>query len=135
MSSPVLVAASGSKIMIDGNDIPGVQSIEFKISRNRQNIHSLSTDERIGAYFGPLVVQGSLKIKSTFLDLDKKLFEKISAVAPFQIVVELQSQGSDKLIKKISFDEVILEEKSFGMDATGVAITIYNFTATRVREE
>ena len=135
MSSPVLVAASGSKIMIDGNDIPGVQSIEFKISRNRQNIHSLSTDERIGAYFGPLVVQGSLKIKSTFLDLDKKLFEKISAVAPFQIVVELQSQGSDKLIKKISFDEVLLEEKSFGMDATGVAITIYNFTATRVREE
>jgi len=121
--------------MIDGNDIPGIQSIEFKASRNTQNVYSLSTDERIGAYYGPLMVQGSLKIKSAFPDLDKKLEEKIPQVKPFQIVVELHPQGSDELLKKIVFDEVFLGEKSFGMDATGVAITTYNFTATRVREE
>jgi hypothetical protein len=121
--------------MIDGNDVTGVQSIEFKVSRSTQNIHSLSTDERIGAYYGPLSVQGSLNIRSTSSDLDKKLYEKIPEVKSFQIVVELHPQGSDKLLKKITIDEVTLLDKSFRMDATGVGITSYNFTATRVREE
>jgi hypothetical protein len=71
MSSPVLVAASASKITLDGKDVPGVQSLDFKIARNRQNIHSLSTDERIGAYYGALHVQGSMKIRSTFTELEK----------------------------------------------------------------
>jgi hypothetical protein len=135
MSSPVLVAASASKITLDGKDVPGVQSLEIKIARNRQNIHSLSTDERIGAYYGALHVQGSMKIRSTFPELDKKLYETIPKLKHFQIVVELHTQGADQLVKKITFDECYLEDKVFGMDAAGVAITTYNFTSTRVREE
>jgi hypothetical protein len=135
MSSPVLVAASASKITLDGKDVPGVQSLDFKIARNRQNIHSLSTDERIGAYYGALHVQGSMKIRSTFPELDKKLYETIPKLKHFQIVVELHPQGADQLVKKITFDECYLEDKVFGMDAAGVAITTYNFTSTRVREE
>jgi hypothetical protein len=135
MSSPVLVAASASKITLDGKDVPGVQSLDFKIARNRQNIHSLSTDERIGAYYGALHVQGSMKIRSTFPELDKKLYETIPKLKHFQIVVELHPQGADQLVKKISFDECYLEDKVFGMDAAGIAITTYNFTSTRVREE
>ena len=135
MSSPVLVAASASKITLDGKDVPGVQSLDFKIARNRQNIHSLSTDERIGAYYGALHVQGLMKIRSTFPELDKKLYETIPKLKHFQIVVELHPQGADQLVKKISFDECYLEDKVFGMDAAGIAITTYNFTSTRVREE
>jgi hypothetical protein len=135
MSSPVLVAASASKITLDGKDVPGVQSLDFKISRNRQNIHSLSTDERIGAYYGALFVQGSMKVRSTFPELDKKLYETIPKLKHFQIVVELHPQGADQLVKKITFDECYLEDKVFGMDAAGIAITTYNFTSTRVREE
>jgi hypothetical protein len=135
MSSPTLISASASKIMIDGKDVPGIQSIDFKITRNRQNIHALSTDERIGAYYGALYVQGSLTIRSSFDYLDKKLYESIPQLKFFQIVIELQPQGVDKAVKKITFDECILEDKVFGMDATGVAVTKYNFTSTRIREE
>jgi hypothetical protein len=134
MSSPIICHGSNSKVMIDGNDVP-CQSIEFKVSRGRHNVYSLSTDERVGAYYGPLLVQGSFKVISVSSDLDKKLGEKIPEVKPFQLVVDLRTQGSDKLLKKITFDEVLVEDKSFGMDANGVGITTYNFTATRVREE
>jgi hypothetical protein len=135
MSSPVLVAASASKITLDGKDVPGVQSLDFKIARNRQNIHSLSSDERIGAYYGALHVQGSMKVRSTFPELDKKLYETIPKLKHFQIVVELHPQGADQLVKKITFDECYLDDKVFGMDAAGIAVTTYNFTSTRVREE
>lgn len=135
MSSPVLIAASTSKVTIDGKEVPGVQAIDFKISRNRQNIHSINTDERIGAYYGALFVQGSIRIRSAFPELDKKLYETIPQLKHFQIVVELHPQGSADLVKKITFDECYLEDKTFGMDATGVAISTYSFTSTRIREE
>lgn len=135
MSSPVLIAASTSKVTLDGKEVPGVQAIDFKISRNRQNIHSINTDERIGAYYGALFVQGSIRIRSAFPELDKKLYETIPQLKHFQIVVELHPQGAADLVKKITFDECYLEDKTFGMDATGVAISTYSFTSTRVREE
>lgn len=135
MSSPVLIAASTSKVTIDGKEVPGIQAIDFKISRNRQNIHSINTDERIGAYYGALFCQGSMRIRSAFPELDKKLYETIPALKHFQIVVELHPQGSDQMVKKITFDECYIEDKTFGMDATGVAISTYNFTSTRIREE
>ena len=50
----------------------------------------------------------------------------------FQIVIELHPQGSDELKKKISIDEAYLTGKSFGIDATGVGVTTYNFTGTRI---
>lgn len=135
MSTPVLITASTSKLTIDGKDVPGVQSIEFSINRNRQNIHSLNTDERIGAYYGGVVAQGSIKVRSLYAELDKKMYEKIDALQHFQIVCELHPQGSADLKKKITFDECFLDSKSFGVDATGVGVTTYNFTATRINEE
>lgn len=135
MSTPMLVSASNSKVLMDGKDIPGIQSIDFKISRNRQNVHSISTDERIGAYYGALFVQGALKIRSAYEPLDKKLYESIPQLKHFQLVLELTPQGADKATKKITFDECYVEDKSLGMDATGVMVTTYNFTSTRIREE
>jgi hypothetical protein len=135
MSSPKIAVSNTSKVTIDGKEVPGVQQVDFKISRNRQNIHSLSTDERIGAYFGALFVQGSLKVRSLFEDLDNKFKEKIVEVKPFQMIIELYTQGTDQLVRKITFDECYIEDKTYGMDAAGVALTTYNFTATRLSEE
>jgi hypothetical protein len=131
----MLIAANASQITIDGKVVPGIQSIDFKITRNRQNIHAISTEERLGAYYGALFVQGSVKIKSGYDALDKKMYETIPTLKFFQIVVQLQPQSVDKPVKKITFDECILEDKTFAMDAAGVAQTTYNFTATRIREE
>jgi hypothetical protein len=50
-------------------------------------------------------------------------------------MIELHPQGSDQMVKKITFDECFVEDKVFGLDATGVAVTTYNFTSTRIREE
>ena len=63
MSTPTLVTASTSKITIDGKDVPGIQSIEFKVSRNATNIHSITTDERIGAYYGGINVRRLIESK------------------------------------------------------------------------
>lgn len=134
-STPLLIAANASKVMIDGEAVPGVQNIDFKITRNKQNVHTISTEERIGAYYGALAVSGSIKVKSAFTPLDKKMYEKIDALKHFQIVIELLPQSSDKAVKKITFDECYLEDKSFGLDLNGVAQTTYSFTSTRIREE
>jgi hypothetical protein len=134
-TSPMLFASNASSITIDGKTVAGLQSIDFKLTRNRQNIHAISGEERLGAFYGALVITGSLKVKSSFDYLDKKMYEAVAGVKSFQIVVELQPQSQDKPIKKMTFDECYLEDKTFGMDATGVALSTYNFTATRVREE
>jgi hypothetical protein len=49
------------------------------------------------------------------------------------MVAELK-QG-ETTVKTITFDECFLDDKSFELTANGVGITVYNFTATRVREE
>lgn len=135
MSVVPLVTANASKIQIDGKDVRGVESIDFKVTRSKEDILSIDIDERIGAYYGALKVTGSLKVKSTNEELDKKMYIEIPKVATFQIVVTLFPQGRDAKIKQITFDECILEGKSLAMNANGVATTTYEFSATRVREE
>jgi hypothetical protein len=135
MSVSPLVTANASKIQIDGKDVRGVESIDFKVTRSKEDILSIDIDERIGAYYGALKVTGSIKVKSTNEELDKKMYVQIPKVATFQILITLFPQGKDSKIKQITFDECILEGKSLAMNANGVATTTYEFSATRVREE
>jgi len=130
-----LVAANASKISIDGKDVRGVESIDFKVTRSKEDIQSIDTEERMGAYYGALKVTGSIKVKSAYEELDKKMYVAIPKVATFQIVITLFPQGKDAKIRQITFDECILEGKSLAMNANGVAVTTYEFSATRVREE
>jgi hypothetical protein len=129
-----LVAANASKITIDGKDVRGVDSIDFKVTRSKEDIQSIDTEERMGAYYGALKVTGSLKVKSAYDELDKKMYSPIPEVATFQIVVHLFPQGTDSKLKQITFDECILEGKSLALSANGVAVTTYEFSSTRVRE-
>ena len=129
-----LVAANASKIQIDGKDVRGVTSIDFKVTRSKEDIQSIDTEERMGAYYGALKVTGSLKVKSAYEELDKKMYVAVPKVATFQIMITLYPQGKDSKIRQITFDECILEGKSLAMSANGIPETTYEFSATRVRE-
>jgi hypothetical protein len=133
MVNPTIMSANVSNIKIDGEAVPGLQAIDFKIVRNRQNVHTIGIDERIGVDYGPMFVSGSLRVRSTCPKLDTMLITGVADVKSFQLVVELKKLGQS--IKTLSFDDCYLEGKSFSMDANGVGISDYSFTATRLREQ
>ena len=53
------MSANVSNVKIDGEVVPGLQAIEYKIVRNRQNVHNIGIDERIGVDYGPMYVTGT----------------------------------------------------------------------------
>jgi hypothetical protein len=132
---PMLVSASTSKVLCDGKPIEGIQELQFKITRNRANVHTVGSHERLSGYLGALYVECVLKVRSSFDELDKKMYETIDGIKPFQIVVQLGTQGKGDPVKQISFDDCVLENKSLGMDATGVAVTTYSISAKSAKEE
>jgi hypothetical protein len=133
--SVVLASANTSKVMIEGEETPGVVSIDFKINRHTQNIHSISTEERVGQYTGNMYVEGSVKIRSLHQKLDEKMYQTVPDMKTFQLILELSPQGEASPVKKITFDECDLTGKELGLDASGVATTTYHFRSTRIREE
>jgi hypothetical protein len=128
-----IISANVSGITVDGKAIPGLQSMEYKVVRNRQNVHNIGVDERIGVDYGAMFVNGNMRVRSTFPDFDKKLLAGVGENKSFQLVVALKKWGKD--IRKLTFDECYLEGKNFAMDANGVGVTEYQWTATRLREE
>jgi len=133
MPTPVIISANVSNVKADGEVIAGLQSIEFRIVRNRLNVHNVGIDERIGVDYGPMFVTGSLRVRSTYPKFDTALITGVAEVKPFQLVIELKRLGES--IKTLSFDDCYLEGKTFALDANGVAVSDYTFTATRLREE
>ena len=131
-ASPTIISANVSNIKVDGEVIPGLQYIDYKIVRNRQNIHNIGIDERVGVDYGAMYVEGSIRVRSTYPVFDTMLISGVADVKPFQLVVELKKLG--EAIKTLSFDECYLEGKSFAMDANGVGMSEYTFTGTRLRE-
>ena len=129
--SLVIASAATSKITIEGADVHGLQSLEFAVRRRQMDVDAVGVGERIGVDAGHIFVKGSLKIRSLNSTLDERLY----ALVPesFSMVAELK-QG-ETTVKTITFDECFLDDKSFELTANGVGITVYNFTATRVREE
>jgi ribonuclease HIII len=127
------MSANVSNVKVDGEVVPGLQAIEYKIVRNKQNVHNIGTDERVGVDYGPMVVTGTLVVRSTYPKLDTLLIKAVADVKGFQIVVELKKLGQS--IKTLTFDECYLDGKSFSLDANGVAVSNYDFTSTRLREQ
>ncbi len=129
--SLVIASAATSKITIEGADVHGLQSLEFAVRRRQMDVDAVGVGERIGVDAGHIFVTGSLRIRSLNSTLDERLY----ALVPesFNMVAELK-QG-ETTVKTITFDECYLDDKSFELAANGVGLTVYNFTATRVREE
>ncbi len=135
-----VISANVSDVRCDGETIPGLQSINYQIVRNRQNVHGIGSDERLGVDYGPLYVTGSIVVRSTYPKLDSLLTKEGADLSSFQLVVDLKSGavGTAKWgqsVKSLTFDECYLEGKTYSMDANGVGLSTYTFTSTRVREQ
>jgi translation elongation factor EF-1beta len=129
---PTILAAARSSVTINGDTIEGLQSITYEIVKNQENVAAIGTDQRIDVSFGLKIVQGTLKVKSTSLILNE--LEKNNET--FQIVANLKKElGMTGMTQTVTFDDCFIEDKDFGLDANGVAVTTYRFTATDVREE
>ena len=130
--SLMIVSAAKRKVLVEGNEIAGVQSLDFKVSRRQADIEAIGVAERIGIEQGQVIVTGSLRISSLNTALDDFLYP----VDPpgFNMVLTLNVAEGTK-VRQITFDECYLDDKSFEMTANGVGVTAYNFTSTRVREE
>lgn len=122
-----------SNVKVDGEVVPGLQAIEYKITRNRRNVHNIGRDERVGLDYGQMYVEGSLEVRSTYPAFDTMLVTDVMQVESFQLVVELRKGG--ELVKTLSFDECFLEGKTFALDANGIGLSVYTFTGTRLREQ
>ena len=124
--------ANRSSVLVDGTAVEGLQTLVFRIVTEREDIRAVGSDERIDLSFGLRTVQGELVVKSASYLLDTHLSDQTS----FQLVANLKKdQAADAPKRTLSFDDSYVEGKSFGMDASGSAVTTYVFSATRVREE
>ena len=131
---PLVIASKAtSTVTVEGEVIEGLQSIEFRVKRRQTDIEGVGLAERIGVEpMGLVTVTGTLRVKSLNKKLDELLFNRQS----FNMVAELKR--GDELVKKITFDESYLDDKSFELGASppnDIATTVYTFTSTRVREE
>jgi len=130
--SLIYVAAAKSKVTIDGEEVLGLQSIDFKVKRRQADVEAVGWGERVGVESGQVVVHGTLRVTSLNKKLDELLY--MPTPTPFNMVADLR-KSEDEGIKKITFDECFLDDKSFEMTANGTGLTVYNYTSTRVREE
>ena len=124
---PTLFSANESSVMVDGEAIEGVQAIEYRTRQERENVFALGSGERIGLISGTKTVEGQITVSSTSPGLDALTGEK-----KFQITAQLK-HGETKM--NVTFDDCYLLDKSYDMGISGLGETVYNFTATRVREE
>jgi hypothetical protein len=122
-----IFAANESLVMVEGEAIEGVHSIEYRQHQLRENIYALGRAERIGMVSGQMTVEGRLIVASTNPKLDG-----LKGDTPFQIIAQLK-HGETSMT--VTFDECFMLEKSFNMGVGGHGESTYDFTATRVKEE
>lgn len=124
---PTIVAAAESQVLIDGNPVDGVRSIEYRSRQTRTNIYALGSVERIDVVAGPSTVEGRLTVTSTDATLNG-----LATDASFQLSAQLK-HGATTV--SVTFDECFLLDKGFALTVGEFGETVYTFTATRVREE
>jgi hypothetical protein len=123
-----IFAANESKVLLNGQEIEGVQGIDYRYRQVRENAYGLGSTERIGVVSGPEFVEGRVRVVSS-----SPAFNALAGSAePFQITAELK-QGATQMT--LTFDDCFLSERTFGLDVGGAGEAVYAFTATRLREE
>ncbi|HDI74454.1 MAG TPA: hypothetical protein ENF55_00715 [Thermoprotei archaeon] len=129
---PRIFPARRINLLVDGTQVSGVQSVEYKLARKHHNIESIGTSERIGVEYGLQEVTGKIKVISVCDELDRKLY-KAPEEASFQLIVRVVAPNG-QAEKEITFDECYLLDRSTEVTANGLLVTVYSFTATRIRE-
>jgi hypothetical protein len=124
---PTIFAANESTLLINGEEVEGVRSLEYRYHQARENVYALGSAERIGMVSGPRSVEGLIMVSSTAPGLDGVVGDE-----PFQVSAQLR-HGEGEMT--VAFDDCHLTEKNFTLDVGGHGKAIYRFIATRVREE
>jgi len=125
-------AASRSTVLVDGEQIEGLQSLTFRVVTEQEDVRGVGTSERVAVIFGLRTVQGELAVRSANLKLDTLLQQQ----GRFQIVANLrQTDAQDSPKRTLSFDDCYVSDKAFSVGPGGSVLTSYSFTATRLREE
>lgn len=128
-----LGSANVSSIKVDGEVVTGAQSLSIKFERERRNIYEVGAEFRKGVDFGQLFITGALQVRTTFAKLDALLLLEPSQIKSFQLLVEIKKGPAQT--KLITLDQCYLETKQFEINASGVGLSTYIFTATRMREQ
>jgi hypothetical protein len=124
---PTIFAANESALLVDGQAVEGVRSLEYRRQTVRRDVYAVGSSERIGVVTGAQSVEGRIRVASASPVLDG-----LAGDTFFQIAAQLR-HGETEV--SVSFDECLLTEKSFAMGSGEHGEALYAFTATRVREE
>ncbi len=130
-----IVTANKVEILFDGKQIPGIKGFTFKVYKDKKEIPAIGSSETFGYSYGKLHIRGQILVHSN----SKLLNDHMEQDNTFQIVVAMPldsfQPGADSIIKKMTFDEVHVDDREFSLDAHGYAMTTYTWSAIRVREE
>ena len=124
-----ILSANRTHVLINGEEIEGLQEITYKTSKPYSDVTAIGSDERIGVMYGATSISGTLRVKSVVDPLETLLASK----EPFQIFASIQNEHDDEVAHEISLDECQMHGKTYVMGAGNVAETIYAFSATRER--
>lgn len=124
---PTIFAANESVVLLNGDPVEGVRSIDYRFQQVRQNLYALGSAERVGMTSGPQAVEARVSVAST-----SSAFNGLTGDEPFQVTAQLR-QGETEMT--VTFDDCFLTEKSFEMGAGGHGEALYGFSAARVREQ
>jgi hypothetical protein len=125
----LIFAANESSVLINGEPVLGVQSLEYRRVRERRNVYAVGGAERVGVVTGRESVEIRLSVASANPQLDGLGWSE----EPFAMTAQLRSSGGETEFS-VSFDDCLLTEKNFSMPVAGRGETIYEMTATRVQE-
>lgn len=127
-----LWSARESKVFMDSTEIEGVQTVDFRVNRNRSDVIAVGQTLRQGVEYGVKEVTGTIHLKSSSEPLDAKLRLDDLEQARFTLSLQLK-KGQQQW--NITFQECYLDSREFTMDVNGVGIAVYTFTATNVQDE
>src|SRR5687768_9969593 len=105
---PQIYTAFASEAKVNEETLEGLQSIEYRQTKNRHDVGAIGTDERIGVYFGLKIVAGNLRIASASPTLDQLLQDN----ATFSLSVTLRH---GETTRTVAFDNVFLDQKQFSL--------------------
>jgi len=124
---PTIFSASESTVLVNGEPVHGVQSIQYRRTLSRENVYALGSSERIGVIRGRYAVEGRLTVLSTSQQLDALREDDLFLLsATFR-------QGETEV--NVSFEDCQLVDKQFELGVGGHGMSEYAFIGVRMREE
>lgn len=123
--------ANSSAVLIGGERVAGVRSIDYQHRRAQESVYALGSAERVAVIYGGTSVAGRIAVASASDALDALLASGES----FQVVANLSARADLEPERTVAFDGCFMTGKSFQLSAGGHAEAVYDFTATRMREE